>query len=341
MRLRRAPWALPSSACAAATGASAACSPPSAFTATPPISSQTSVPGSAVAGIATCCSCSATRELFTGGRCAMQCWRQSGTFPPAMNFTDLDEGRALCGRLMEVFVEHTGGRDTPQALECVEKLCDAAVAAIEDLECRVAMRGVKSYSRLLFSGDPHLSVDAGGLAAVDYLRFHIRNCLSMFRERLGIIEAERLRQQQAELETRRHRQMEPAALSAELRPERSGARGIRVLVVEDNRDAAESLRQLLYYYGYEVAVAYTGQEGLRAAKRMRPDVVLCDIGLPDSNGFVVAAALREDPQTCEARLIAVTAYGQDEDRRRAREAGFDLHLVKPVDPVVLLRRLQS
>ena len=109
----------------------------------------------------------------------------------------------------------------------------------------------------------------------------------------------------------------------------------------DTWNIVESLRRLLYHSGYEVAVAYTGQEGLRAAKRMRPDVVLCDIGLPDSNGFVVAAALREDPQTCDARLIAVTAYGQDEDRRRAREAGFDLHLVKPVDPEVLLRRLQS
>jgi CheY-like chemotaxis protein len=258
-----------------------------------------------------------------------------------MDFNDLDEGRALHGRLMEVFVEHTGGRDNPQALECVEKLCDAAVAAIEDVECRVAMRAVKGYSRLLFSGDENPSIDPGVLPAVDELRLHISKRLSVFQGRLGIIEAERLRQQQAEFEQRRHQQMEPPALNAQLRQERSGERGIRVLVVEDNRDAAESLRRLLYHYGYEVAVAYTGQEGLRAAKRMRPDVVLCDIGLPDSNGFVVAAALREDPQTCEARLIAVTAYGQDEDRRRAREAGFDLHLVKPVDPEVLLRRLQS
>jgi DNA-binding response OmpR family regulator len=112
-------------------------------------------------------------------------------------------------------------------------------------------------------------------------------------------------------------------------------------VVEDNRDSADSLRQLLYLSGYEVAVAYTGQDGLRAAKRMRPHVVLCDIGLPDSNGFVVASALREDPDTASARLIAVTAYGQEEDRRRAREAGFDLHLVKPVDPQVLLDRLSK
>jgi CheY-like chemotaxis protein len=256
--------------------------------------------------------------------------RQSGTFSAAMDFTDLDEGRALYGGLMEVFVEHAGGRDNPEALERVEKLCAAAVAAIDDVECRVAIRGVASYAKLLFSDEGPPGIERGPLSTVDQLRLRIRNCLSAFRGRLSAIEAERL-----------HRQMEPPALSAELREAPPGDRGIRVLVVEDNHDSAESLRRLLYHYGYEVAVAHTGQEGLRAAKRMRPDVVLCDIGLPDSNGFVVAAALRDDPQTCDARLIAVTAYGQDEDRRRAREAGFDLHLVKPVDPEVLLRRLQS
>jgi CheY-like chemotaxis protein len=258
-----------------------------------------------------------------------------------MDFTDLDEGRALYGGLMELFVEHTGGRDNPDALERVEKLCAAAVAAIEDVECRVAIRGVASYSKLLFSDDGALGIERGPLSTVDQLRLRIRNCLSAFRGRLGAIEAERLHRQQIELELRRRQQMEPPALSAELREAPPGERGIRVLVVEDNHDSAESLRRLLYHYGYEVAVAYTGQEGLRAAKRMRPNVVLCDIGLPDSNGFVVAAALRKDPQTCDARLIAVTAYGQEEDRRRARDAGFDLHLVKPVDPEVLLRRLQS
>jgi CheY-like chemotaxis protein len=258
-----------------------------------------------------------------------------------MDFTDLDEGRALYGGLMEVFVEHTGGRENSEALERLDKLCEAALAAVEDVECRVAIRGVKSYSKLLFSSDGAAGVDGGGLSGVDYLRLRIRNCLSTFRGRLGAIEAERLHRQQIEFELRRRRQIEPPALSAPVRRGASGERGIRVLVVEDNADAAESLRQLLYHCGYEVAVAYTGQEGLRAAQRLRPDVVLCDIGLPDSNGFVVAAALRKDPGTCGARLIAVTAYGQDEDRRRAREAGFDLHLVKPVDPEVLLSRLAN
>lgn len=258
-----------------------------------------------------------------------------------MDFNDLDEARALFGALMEVFVEYTGGRQHPEALERVQKLCDAATNAVDDLECRVAIRGVKTYAALLFSDDGHLGLDGGAISGVDYLRLRIRNCLSAFRGRLNAIEGARMHRQRVEFELRRRRQMEPPALTGELNYEPSGKRGLRVLVVEDNRDAAESLRQLLYLSGYEVAIAYTGQEGLRAAKRLRPHVVLCDIGLPDGNGFVVASALREDPDTASARLIAVTAYGQDEDRRRAREAGFDLHLVKPVDPQVLLERLAN
>jgi CheY-like chemotaxis protein len=258
-----------------------------------------------------------------------------------MNFDDLDEARALYGALMEVFVIYTGGRESRDALERIDKLCDAATNAIDDVECRVAIRGVKTYSKLLFSEDGHVGIDSGSVSGIDYLRLRIHNCLSAFRGRLNGIEAERMHRQRVEFELRRRRQMEPPALTGELNSEPSGKRGLRVLVVEDNRDSAESLRQLLYLSGYEVAVAYTGHEGLRAAKRMRPHVVLCDIGLPDSNGFVVASALREDPDTCSARLIAVTAYGQDEDRRRAREAGFDLHLVKPVDPNVLLERITS
>jgi CheY-like chemotaxis protein len=258
-----------------------------------------------------------------------------------MDFHDLDEARVLHAALTDVFVAHTGGRENPEALARIEKLCDGAASAIDDVECRVAIRGVKSYAKLLFSDDGHAGMEGGSLTGVDHLRLRIHNGLSAFRGRLNVIEAQRLHKQRIEFELRRRRQMEPPALSGAYDDARSAQRGIRVLVVEDNHDSAESLRQLLYHSGYEVAVAYTGQDGLRAAKRMRPDVVLCDIGLPDSNGFVVASALRDDPQTSSARLIAVTAYGQDEDRRRAREAGFDLHLVKPVDPEVLLRRLQA
>ena len=115
--------------------------------------------------------------------------------------------------------------------------------------------------------------------------------------------------------------------------------GKRILVVEDNRDTADILRLLLELYGYEVTVAYSGPDGVRAAEQYRPDVVLCDIGLPGLDGYGVARKLRDNPATAKARLIAVTAYGQDEDRRRSHEAGFEQHLVKPVDPSALLRAL--
>lgn len=256
-----------------------------------------------------------------------------------MDFHDLDQARALHGALMDIFVAHTGGRNDAPALARIEQLCDKAAASVDDLEYRVALRGIKSYSKLLFSADTLTEINSGGLSGLDFLRLRIYNALSAVRGRLASIEAERLLRQRIEFELRRRRQMEPPALSREANPASSRPRGLRVLVVEDNRDAAESLRRLLYHSGYEVAVAFTGQDGLRAAKRMRPHIVVCDIGLPDTNGFVVASTLR-DEQGPGMRLIAVTAYGQEEDRRRALEAGFDLHLVKPVDPTVLLSKLE-
>ncbi|HEX5271590.1 MAG TPA: response regulator [Gemmataceae bacterium] len=113
----------------------------------------------------------------------------------------------------------------------------------------------------------------------------------------------------------------------------------RVVIVEDNRATADSMRLLLDLAGYEVRVAYNGPDGVRAAEEWRPDVVLCDIGLPGLDGYGVAAALRQRPATANARLIAITAYGSEEARRRSREVGFEEHFVKPVDPDVLLELL--
>jgi CheY-like chemotaxis protein/anti-sigma regulatory factor (Ser/Thr protein kinase) len=115
----------------------------------------------------------------------------------------------------------------------------------------------------------------------------------------------------------------------------------RILVVDDNRDAAETLRDLLELSGYEVATAHSGPAGLEAAHRFRPDAVLCDIGLPGMDGYAVAEELRRDAATAGVCLIAVTGYGQEEDRRRSREAGFDYHLVKPVDIDALQQLLET
>jgi CheY-like chemotaxis protein len=115
----------------------------------------------------------------------------------------------------------------------------------------------------------------------------------------------------------------------------------RVIIIEDNRDAADILRLLLDLHGYDVRVAHTGPEGVRLAHEWPPDVVLCDIGLPGLDGYGVATALRQDPVTAQAHLIAVTAYGSDGDRQRCQEVGFEQHLVKPVDPGVILRLLAA
>jgi CheY-like chemotaxis protein len=106
-------------------------------------------------------------------------------------------------------------------------------------------------------------------------------------------------------------------------------------VEEDNPDAAESHRLLLELFGHEVAVADSGPAGVRVAEQWRPDVVLCDIGLPGLDGYGVVRALRRNPATALLRVIAITGYGTEEDRTRSRQAGFDLHLTKPVEPATL------
>jgi PAS domain S-box-containing protein len=130
-------------------------------------------------------------------------------------------------------------------------------------------------------------------------------------------------------------QPEPTPAPAPTPPPPSDRGRLRVLVVEDNRDAADSLRVLLELFGYTVEVAYTGKAGVEAATTWHPDVILCDIGLPGLDGYKLAAELRQNPATAQARLIALTGYGTDEDRRRSREAGFDAHLTKPADPAAL------
>jgi PAS domain S-box-containing protein len=119
------------------------------------------------------------------------------------------------------------------------------------------------------------------------------------------------------------------------------ARSRRILVVEDNVDSAMLLAQILKMKGHEVEVAHDGQAGIEAARAQGPDIVLLDIGLPGMDGYEVARSIRSDRKTRNARLVALTGYGQEEDRRRSREAGFDDHLVKPVDPQVLEELLAS
>jgi len=122
---------------------------------------------------------------------------------------------------------------------------------------------------------------------------------------------------------------------------RPAARKHHVLIVDDNRDAASSLAILLELDGHRTIVAHDGPAALEAAEQHRPDVVLLDIGLPGMNGYEVGRHIRRQPWGRAITLIALTGWGQAEDRRRSHEAGFDAHLVKPVDPPALISLLDE
>ncbi|WP_437312628.1 PAS domain S-box protein [Sorangium sp. So ce385] len=126
-------------------------------------------------------------------------------------------------------------------------------------------------------------------------------------------------------------------------PSRGSSHALRILIIEDNVDAAESLQALLALYGYDVEIALSGPAGVTAARSFRPEVILCDIGLPGGmDGYGVARALRESVNLSSPSLmIALTGYGQEEDQRRVREAGFDMHFIKPIDLSSLQRLLAS
>ena len=108
-----------------------------------------------------------------------------------------------------------------------------------------------------------------------------------------------------------------------------------VLVVDDHPDAVESMASVLQLQGHEVRVAQNGLAALETAHTFRPSVVLLDIGLPDMDGYAIARRLRAAPETHACVLVALTGYGQPEDRLRSKENGFDHHLVKPIDPAIL------
>jgi signal transduction histidine kinase/DNA-binding response OmpR family regulator len=118
-------------------------------------------------------------------------------------------------------------------------------------------------------------------------------------------------------------------------------RSTRILIVEDNDDARESLRVMLELDGHDVMTAATGEDGLDRALAHGPTIALVDLGLPGLDGFEVARRLRAVPQGADMHLVAITGYGQPMDRARTRAAGFDAHLVKPVDPRVLLDELEA
>jgi len=137
----------------------------------------------------------------------------------------------------------------------------------------------------------------------------------------------------------------PVVVEASI-PQESGGKeeklaksSLRILIVDDNRDGADSLGMMLRIMGNDIRTAYDGQEGVDVAGEFRPEVVLFDIGMPKLNGYEACRRIRKQPWGKGIVLIAVTGWGQDDDRLRSHEAGFDHHMVKPVDPQALMKLL--
>lgn len=112
--------------------------------------------------------------------------------------------------------------------------------------------------------------------------------------------------------------------------------GKKILVVDDNADAADMTAQILQMYGLDVQVAYGGPEGLAVARANHPDLIFLDIGMPMMDGYQVAEAMRADDTLSKVMLVALTAWGDEASRKKARAAGFDMHLTKPANIVELL-----
>jgi CheY-like chemotaxis protein len=137
----------------------------------------------------------------------------------------------------------------------------------------------------------------------------------------------------------------PLAITPALQDEETPSRrrplpqSARVVVVEDNADSRDLLCEVLIHAGFECRTAETGLTGLQLIEEYEPDIAILDVGLPEIDGFEVARRIRHQERHAQMCLIALTGYGQPQDRAAAREAGFDAHVVKPVDPDVLVRLL--
>jgi signal transduction histidine kinase/CheY-like chemotaxis protein len=125
-----------------------------------------------------------------------------------------------------------------------------------------------------------------------------------------------------------------ATTAASAHPAPSPA-GLRVLVVDDNHDVADSTASIMRMSGCDVHVAYDGKAAIESVQRLRPDAVLLDIGLPSIDGYLVAEHIRAQPENISTMIVAVSGYGQEQDRLRSKSVGFDYHVVKPIDPTVL------
>ena len=262
------------------------------------------------------------------------------TLPPRSVFLEADPVRLtqIFGNLLDNAAKYTepGGRITlDAALEGSE-----AVVRVRDTGMGIPPEMQRHVFDLFAQGARTLDRSQGGLGLgltlVRQLCLMHGGSVSVFSEGPG---------QGSEFTVRLPLLVEPPANGAQAaarEPHPANKAGLRrVLVVDDVADTAESLAELIRLWDYHVSVALDGPAALDAARRLHPEVVLLDIGLPGMDGYEVARQIRRDPATASAQVVALTGYGQEEDRKAALNAGFDHHLVKPVDLEALRRLLEA
>jgi CheY-like chemotaxis protein len=203
---------------------------------------------------------------------------------------------------------------------------DDAVLKVRDTGVGIPKRLLPHVFDVFVQGDPSLEPAKGGLGsglALVQRLVHLHG---------GSVRAESAGEGRGSMFTVRiPRSAAPDALGEGGATGSPALRRLRVLVVDDHEDSRTMLRMLLEQAGHEAVEAVDGIDGVQLALSRRPDVAIIDIGLPGINGYEVARRLRALPMSGTIALIALTGYGQDEDRRRALQSGFDRHLVKPVD----------
>jgi PAS domain S-box-containing protein len=246
-------------------------------------------------------------------------------------------------RLTQVFVNllNNAAKYTPDRghIEVAIRSADKSVAVhIRDNGIGIAAELLPRMFDLFTQGDRPLDrTDGGlgvGLALVHRLVSLHGGVVKAFSEGIG-------RGSELVVTLPQHCQENSMPVASDSQPPEPQQKRRRLMVIDDNRDAAESMSMLFELWGHEVICAYDGRAALETATKYRPDAVFLDIGLPGMDGYEIAERLRELPESAHTVLVAITGYGQDEDRRRSREAGIDHHLVKPVSPETLHELLDS